>query len=164
MLIAFYRDPKRRQRAVPFLWPPNGAAAGLKADPADREAFVHLRGTDPTNDVQLKLGPNAIVARREPGRGWSGIKIEDHTVRVLVSEVWIEIGPDGGVRRETVQGGKTTFVEGDGAIIQLSEDAEVFVSGSGERMTRRTKDRIDVVTADGVLSGPRTKGREPSSA
>jgi hypothetical protein len=51
MLIAFHRDPERRTRSAPFLWPPKGADAGLAADPADREAFVHLRGSDPTDDV-----------------------------------------------------------------------------------------------------------------
>jgi hypothetical protein len=155
MLIAFHRDPERRMRAAPFLWPPKGAAAGLTADPADREAFVHLRGSDPADDVQLKLRPNAIVARREPGRGWSGVEIDEHSVRVLVGEVWIEVGVDGTVRREAAQGAHTTFLENDGSIVRLCENAEIFVSGDGARMTRRTDERIDVVTADGVLSAPR---------
>ena len=107
--------------------------------------------------MQLKLRPNAIIARREPGRGWSGIEINDHSVRVLVGDVWIEIDPMGAVKREADDGASTTFLEFDGSIIQLTEEAEVCVSGDGERITRRTAERLDVVTGDGIMSSPRKR-------
>ncbi|MEM7645073.1 MAG: hypothetical protein AAF366_21555 [Pseudomonadota bacterium] len=159
MFIAFHRDPARKKRAEPYLWPPKDATAGLRADASDQETFVHLRGTDPADDVQLKLRPNAIIARREPGRGWSGIDINDSRVRVLVGEVWMEIGPDGTIKREAEDASSTTFLEGDGSIILLTEEAEVCVSPDGGTISRRTPDRLDVVTEDGIMSSPRKRGR-----
>ena len=157
MFIAFHRDPERKKRATPYLWPPKDASAGLRAETSDQETFVHLRGPDRADDVQLKLRQSAIIARREPGRGWSGIEVNDHSVRVLVGDVWIEIDPMGAVRREADDGASTTFLEFDGSIIQLTEDAEVCVSGDGERITRRTAERLDVVTGDGIMSAPRKR-------
>ena len=157
MFIAFHRDPERKKRRVPYLWPPKDASAGLRAETADQETFVHLRGPDRADDVQIKLRPNAVIARREPGRGWSGIEITDRSVRVLVGDTWIEIDPMGTVRREASDGASTTFLEWDGSIIQLTEEAEVCVSPEGGRISRRTEDRLDVITADGIMSAPRKR-------
>lgn len=157
LLIAFHRDPARKKRAEPYLWPPKDATARLRADASHQETFVHMRGAEKADDVQLKLRANAIIARREPGRGWSGIEINDHSVRILVGDVWVEIVQDGTIRREADNITGATFLEGDGSIIQLTEDAEVCVSPDGGKITRRTSDRLDVVTEDGILSSPRTK-------
>ena len=157
MFIAFHRDPARKKRVEPYLWPPKDAAAGLRAETEDQETFVHMRGTDRADDVQLKLRANAIIARREPGRGWSGVEINDHSVRVLVGDVWITIDPMGTVKREADDGASTTFLEFDGSIIQMTEEAEVCVSADGEKISRRTADRLDVVTADGIMSTPRKR-------
>lgn len=157
MFIAFHRDPARNKRAEPYLWPPKDANAGLRADVDEQETFVHMRGIDRADDVQLKLRANAIIARREPGRGWSGIEINDHSVRVLVGDVWLEIDPLGTVKREADDGASTTFLEFDGSIIQMTEEAEVCVSANGEEISRRTADRIDVVTSDGIMSKPRKR-------
>lgn len=155
MFIAFHRDPARQKRTEPYLWPPKDASAGLRAEVDDQETFVHLRGADRADDVQLKLRSNAIIARREPGRGWSGIEINGHSVRVLVGGVWVEIDPLGAVKREADDGASTTFLEFDGSIIKLTEDAEVCVSADSAEITRRTAERLDVVTADGIMSKPR---------
>ena len=157
MFIAFHRDPERKKRETPYLWPPKDACAGLREGITDQECFVHLRGSDRADDVQIKLRPNTVIARREPGRGWSGVEITGHTVRVLVGDTWVEIDPMGTVTRRTADGASTTFLEFDGSIIQLTEDAEVCVSPDGERITRRTADRLDVVTGDGVMSAPRRR-------
>ncbi len=74
-------------------------------------------------------------------------------VRVLVGDVWIEVGPDGTVTRRADD--STTYLEGDGSIIRFSEDAEIMVSSDGSSITRRTADRIEGLTPDGVVS----KGR-----
>lgn len=153
MLIAFHRDPSRKMRSEPYLWPPKNGATGLRHDVRDQETFIDLRGVDRADDVQLKLRSNAIVARREAGRGWSGVEINDHQVRVLVDGIWIEIQHDGTVLRETAD--STTFLEGDGSIIKTTEETDLFVSSDNAEITRRTQDRIDVVTVDGVLSKPR---------
>ena len=55
----------------------------------------------------------------------------------------------GTVKREARDGASTTFLEFDGSIIQLTEEAEVCVSADGEKISRRTADRLDVVTGDG---------------
>ena len=161
LLIAFHRDLSQRLRAHPYLWPPRGASAGLSTDVGERETFVHLRGADRADDVQLKLRANAIIARREPGRGWSGIEINDHTARVLVGDVWVEVDPLGTVKRTTEDGSSTTFLEGDGSIIQFTEAAEVCVSADGAEISRRTAGRLDVVTPDGILSQPRKAAHRP---
>ncbi|WP_308917224.1 hypothetical protein [Jannaschia sp. LMIT008] len=155
MFIAFHRDPARKKRAEPYLWPPKDAAAGLRAETDDQETFVHMRGTDRADDVQLKLRTNAIIARRDPGRGWSGVEINDQSVRVLVGDVWITIDQMGTVKREADDGASTTFLEFDGSIIQLTEGAEVCVSADGAEITRRTADRIEGLTPDGVVSRQR---------
>ena len=156
LLIAFHRDPARKVRPEPFLWPPNGATAGLRGDAEDQETFVHLRGVDRSDDVQLKLRPDKIIARREVGKGWSGVEIDDGCVRVLVGDIWVEVGPDGSVTRRADD--STTYLEGDGAIIRLSEDAEILVSRDGRSITRRTAERIEGLTADGVVSRTRRSG------
>ena len=150
LLIAFHRDPQRRRRQVPFLWQPKGASAGLRADPEDQEAFVHLKGAAEEDDVQLKLRQDRIIARRAAGKGWSGIEVTEHGVRVLVGETWIEIGHDGGVTRRS--GDVTTFLEGDGAILRLGPDVEVIVAADGSSVSRRTGEQIQVLSDDGVLS------------
>ena len=155
MFIAFHRDPTRKKRAEPYLWPPKDAAAGLRTEVDEQETFVHMRGVEKADDVQLKLRANAIIARRDPGRGWSGIEIDDHRVRVLVGDVWIEIDPLGSVKRSTDDGASTTFLEFDGSIIKTTEEAEVSVSADNAEIVRRTAERLDVVTADGIMSKPR---------
>jgi hypothetical protein len=159
MFIAFHRDPARKKRAEPYLWPPKDAAAGLRADACDQETFVHMRGAEKADDVQLKLRANAIIARREPGQGWSGVEINEYCVRVLVGDVWIEIDALGSVKREADDGASTTFLEFDGSIIQMNEEAEVCVSADGGKISRRTAERLDVVTEDGIMSSPRKRGR-----
>ncbi|MGY9039860.1 MAG: hypothetical protein ACKVLA_18820 [Rhodobacterales bacterium] len=150
LLIAFHRDPARKLRPEPFLWPPKDATAGLRSDADDQEAFVHLRGRDRSDDVQIKLRSDRIIARRDPGKGWSGVEIDDCMVRVLVGDVWIEVGPEGTVTRRADD--STTYLEGDGSIIKFSEDAEIMVSSDGSSITRRTADRIEGLTPDGVVS------------
>ena len=157
LLIAFHRDPARKRRAAPYLWPPKGSSAGLRADTSEQETFVHMRGADRTDDVQLKLRQNAIIARREPGRGWSGIEINDRCVRVLVGDVWVEIDPLGAIKREASDGASTIFLEFDGSIIKVTEEAEVRVSADNAEIARFTAERLDVVTADGITSRPRKK-------
>lgn len=153
LLIAFHRDTARKLRPEPYLWPPKDAKAGLRANADDQETFVHLRGQDRSDDVQLKLRADRIIARREKGKGWSGVEIDDCVVRVLVGDVWIEVAPDGTVTRRAED--STTYLEGDGSIIKLSEDAEITVSTDGSTITRRTADRVEGLTPDGVVSKAR---------
>lgn len=152
-LIAFHRDKAKQKREEPRLWFPSDGKAGLGADPLDREVFVHLRGKDRTDDVQLKLRSDRIIARRDKGKGWSGVEVDDAMVRVLVNDVWVEIGADGTVTRRAED--STTYLEGDGSIIHVSDDTEVLVSGDGTSIMRRTPDRIEGLSPDGVVSKSR---------
>ena len=108
---------------------------------------------DRGDDVQIKLRSDKIIARRAPGKGWAGVEIGDNLVRVLVEDIWIEIGPDGTVVREAADG--TTYLEGDGSVIKVSEDVEILVSHDGSSITRRTADRLERLTADGIMSRSR---------
>lgn len=154
MLIAFHLDPKRQKRDVPYLWKPKNGDAGLNHDATEQETFIQLHGIDTENDVQLKLRPDAIIARRDGGIGWSGVMISDDTVQVIVGDMKLEIRPDGSVARHD-NDGSSTFLEGDGSIIKLSAQAQITVSSDGGTMRRRTEDRIEAITPDGVVS----KGR-----
>ncbi|ASM75139.1 MULTISPECIES: hypothetical protein [Roseobacteraceae] len=150
LLIAFHKNKKRQKRDEPFLWRPKEAFARLLAKPEDQEAFVMLKGVDDVEDVQIKLHPDKVVVRRDQPLGWSGIVIEEHSVRVLVDNDWIEIKHDGSV--VVSRDMETTYLEGDGSIIKINPDAEIMVSGDGRRMSRRTDDQIDAFTEDGFVS------------
>ena len=153
LLIAFLRDKDRREHPEPFLYTPKDGSAGLRADPATAETFVHVQGTDRADDVQIKLRPDKIIARRVEGRGWQGVEIDDFTVRVLVGDTWILVRWDGSVTREAAD--TTTHVEFDGSILHMADEAEVHVSADGTDIIRRTPDRIEGLTPDGVVSRAR---------
>ena len=155
LLLAYLRDPARKENPDGFLYTPKDASVGLRAASDTKEAFVHVRGAERADDVQIKLRADKIIARRAPGQGWQGVEIDPCGVRVLVGGVWVHVGPDGTVTREAEGSGTKTFVEGDGAVILLSEDAEVIVSPDGSDITRRTADRIEGLTPDGVVSRAR---------
>lgn len=159
LLLAYLRDPARRENPDGFLYTPKDASVGLHEASDTKEAFVHVRGADPADDVQIKLRADKIIARRAPGQGWQGVEIDPCGVRVLVGGIWVHVGPDGTVKREAEGSGARTFVEGDGSVIMLSEHAEVVVSADGADITRRTADRIEGLTPDGVVSRARRIGR-----
>ena len=150
LLIAFHKNKKREKRDEPFLWRPKEAFARLLAKPEDQEAFVVLKGADDVEDVQIKLHPDKVVIRRDQPLGWSGIIVSEHCVRVKVDNDWIEIKHDGSV--VVSRDMETTFLEGDGSIIKIDPDTEILVSGDSSSITRRTADRIEALTPDGVVS------------
>jgi hypothetical protein len=150
LLIAFHKNKKREKRAEPFLWRPKEAFARLLAEPEDQEAFVVLKGADDVEDVQIKLHPDKVVIRRDQPLGWSGIVIDEHTVRVKVDNIWVLIDNNGGVVVE--RDAETTYLEGDGSIIKINPEAEIMVSSDGRSMSRRTEAQIDAFTEDGFVS------------
>ena len=150
LLIAFHKNKKREKRAEPFLWRPEEAFARLLAEPEDQEAFVVLKGADDVEDVQIKLHPDKVVIRRDQPLGWSGIVIDEHTVRVKVDNIWVLIDNNGGVVVE--RDAETTYLEGDGSIIKINPEAEIMVSSDGRSMSRRTEAQIDAFTEDGFVS------------
>ena len=150
LLIAFHKNKNRQKRDAPFLWRPKEAFARLLAKPEDQEAVVLLKGADDVEDVQIKLHPDKMVIRREQPLGWSGILIDEHTVRVKVDNIWVRIDPNGSVVVE--RDAETTYLEGDGSIIKINPETEIMVSSDGRRMTRRTEDQIDAFTEDGFVS------------
>jgi hypothetical protein len=150
LLIAFHKNKKREKRAEPFLWRPKEAFARLLAEPEDQEAFVVLKGADDVEDVQIKLHPDKVVIRRDQPLGWSGIVIDEQTVRVKVDNIWVRIDNNGSVVVE--RDAETTYLEGDGSIIKINPEAEIMVSSDGRRMSRRTDSQIDAFTEDGFVS------------
>lgn len=150
LLIAFHKNKRREKRDAPFLWRPKEAFARLLAKPEDQEAFVVLKGTEDVADVQIKLHPDKVVIRRDQPLGWSGIIVSEDSVSVSVDNDWIRIKHDGSVvvKRDM----ETTFFEGDGSIIKIDPDTEITVSSDSSSVTRRTVDRIEALTPDGVVS------------
>jgi len=72
--------------------------------------------------------------------------------------VWITVKADGSIKRE-IEGGTddTNRVEADGSFIRVGPDAEIIVSGDGSNLSRRTDERLDSITAEGIMSIPRNR-------
>ncbi|MEL6465492.1 MAG: hypothetical protein AAFQ58_11035 [Pseudomonadota bacterium] len=102
---------------MPLLWPPKDASAGLRVESADQKTFVHLCGPNRADDVQIKFRPVTVIARHEPGRGWSGVGITGRSVRALVGDTWVENDPMGTVTQGIADSASITFLEFDGSII-----------------------------------------------
>ena len=161
--IAFHRNKDGRRRQDPRLWNPENGVAGVTDDPKVKEAFLDVRGHGDAGDVQIKLHPDMIILRRDPGAiGWSGIQVDHHEVRVLVGDVWMIVKADGSIKRE-VEGvtDDESWLAADGSYIRLAPEMEIEVSGDGRKMSRRTAERIEVIDEDGVLSRPRPRNRQP---
>lgn len=150
LMIAFHKNKKRERRDAPYLWRPKDAIARLLAKPEDQEAFIVLKAVDDAEDVQIKLHPDKMIVRRAQPLGWSGIIIDEHSVKVKVDDDWIRVSSDGSVKIE--RDAETTYLEGDGSIIRTSPDAEITVSSDGQTMSRRTGEQIDAFTPDGFVS------------
>lgn len=154
LMIAFHKNKKKERRDTPYIWRPKDAIARLLAKPEDQEAFVVLKAEDGAADVQIKLHQDKIVIRRDHVLGWSGVVIDEHSVKVLVDGDLIRIDHDGAVKIE--RDAETTYLEGDGSIIRTSPDAEITVSSDGRTMSRRTGEQIDAFTPDGFISRKRS--------
>lgn len=162
LYIGFHRDPSGRKRDTAKVWPPKNGNATLHSDPEEQEAFVVLKAADPKDprDVQIKLRPNHIVLRRDPGAGWEGIVVEEAGLSVQVKGTWIRIRADGSVSREAE--GDTTYLEADGAVLKKTTFAEAMVSGDGVELTRRTDTMIAAIRHDGVIAKSRDSGQNSS--
>lgn len=153
-LIAFWNDKSGKRRAKPYLWSPKGAFAKLLEKVTDRQAVVVVRGKDGSDDdVQIKMQQDKIVLRRSNPFAWDGIVVTDHAVDVRVGEVWITIRHDGSVARKDAC--DISYLEADGAMLKQTPISEVFVSGDGVELTRRTKETIAAITADGFVAKAR---------
>ena len=159
LLVAFHRNPDGRARAEPWLWSPKNGVAGVTSDPRAKEAILVVNGDGDAGDVQIKLHSDKIILRRDPeAAGWSGLSVDHHGVSVLVGDVWVTVNGDGSITRKMRGNDEdTSWLEADGSYIRISEDMHVEVAGDGSKMTRRTNDRLDVVTPAGIMSSPTTK-------
>jgi hypothetical protein len=156
LLIAFHCNPDGGRRREPRLWSPKNNVAGVTADPKAKEAFVVVRGQGDAGDVQIKLHADKIILRRDADAlGWTGIQADHHSVSVLVGDVWVTVDCDGSITRRT-QGNDedTSWLEADGSYIRVGPDMHIHVAGDGSTMTRRTDERFDAVTKDGIMSNP----------
>lgn len=153
LMIAFHKNKKKERRDAPYIWRPKDAIARLLGKPEDQEAFIALKGVEDAADVQIKLHPDKMVIRRDHVLGWSGVVIDEYSVKVLVDDDWIRIDHDGSVKIE--RDAETTYLEGDGSIIRISPDAEIMLSSDGQSMSRRTGAQIDAFTPDGFISRKR---------
>ncbi|MEP2457420.1 MAG: hypothetical protein ABJP66_06630 [Hyphomicrobiales bacterium] len=154
LMIAFHKNKKKERRDTPYIWRPKDAIARLLAKPEDQEAFIVLKAEDDAADVQIKLHQDKMVIRRDHVLGWSGVVIDERSIKVLVDDDWIRIDHDGSVKIE--RDAETTYLEGDGSIIRTSPDAEITVSSDGQTMSRRTGEQIDAFTPNGFISRKRS--------
>lgn len=151
LYIGFHRDKSGRQRDAARVWPPKNANATIHGDPTDQEAFLVVKSAAPqaSGDIQLKLRPDRLILRRDPGHGWEGVVMTDHGVSVRVGDIWITVAHDGSVSREDAVG--TTYVEADGSILKKTEFVEAMISGDGEELTSRTANRLTAIRGDGII-------------
>ncbi len=156
LLIAFHRNPNGDKRTEPRLWSPKNNVAGVTDDPQTKEAFIDVRGQGDAGDVQIKLHTDKIILRRdEESLGWTGIQADHLGVSVLVGDVWVTVNGDGSITRRTTGNDEdTSWIEADGAFIRINPETHISVSGDGSNMSRRTNERVDAVTADGIMSTP----------
>lgn len=154
LMIAFHKDKQKEKRPEPLMWRPKDATARLPDDPEDREAILQLQGDGDARDVQIKMRPEHIALSRDDDAaiGWSGIVADPYEVRVRVGAAWIRIKADGAIRRETDGQAGAIEIEADGTMFSLQDECEIMVTGDGSRLTRRTRDQLDAITSDGVVS------------
>ncbi|MEO9780411.1 MAG: hypothetical protein ABJH07_26155 [Sedimentitalea sp.] len=158
LYIGFHRDPQGNPRAEAKVWPPKNGNATLHPDPEQQEAFlvVSTAAKDTPRDVQIKLRPDKIVLRRDPGISWEGVVVEDHMISVQVGGAWVRIKADGSVSHEL--DGDMTYVESDGSVLKKTEFVDAMMSGDGVDLSRRTASHIAAITEDGVVSKARNQG------
>ncbi|MBT2132657.1 hypothetical protein [Aliiroseovarius lamellibrachiae] len=155
LYIGFHRDPKGNQRAQEKVWPPKNGNASIHPDPDTQEAFIVVKAADKDapRDVQIKLHPNKIVLRRDPGVSWEGIVVDDYMISVQVGGAWVRISADGSISHE--RDGDMTYVEPDGAVLKKTEFVEAMMSGNGVELSRRTPTTIAAISKDGVIAKSR---------
>jgi hypothetical protein len=155
LYIGFHRDPQGNQRPQAKVWPPKNGNATIHPDPEEQEAFLVIKASDKTEprDVQVKLRPDKIVLRRDPGVSWEGVVVEDHMISVQVNGTWVRINADGSVAHDL--NGDMTYVESDGAVLKKTEFVDAMMSGDGVKLSRRTPTTVAAITEDGVLAKSR---------
>lgn len=151
LYIGFHRDKSGKQRETARVWPPKNSYATIHADPDEQEAFLVIKSAAPTasGDVQVKLRPDRLILRRDPGHGWEGVVLTDHGVSVRVGDAWITVTHDGSVSREDAAG--TSYVEADGSMLKKTEFVEAMISGDGAELTSRTATRLTAIRGDGII-------------
>ncbi len=157
LYIGFHRDPKGNQRAQAKVWPPKNGNATIHPNPEEQEAFLVIKAADKDapRDVQIKLRPDKIVLRRDPGVSWEGVVVEDDLISVQVNGAWVRIKADGSVAHEL--NGDMTYVESDGSVLKKTEFVDAMMSGDGVELSRRTPTTIAAITEDGVLAKSRER-------
>jgi hypothetical protein len=155
LYVGFHRDPKGNQREQAKVWPPKNGNATIHPNPDEQEAFLVVKGADKDEprDVQIKLRPDKIVLRRDPGASWEGVVVEDYLISVQVNGAWVRIKADGSVSHDL--NGDMTYVESDGAVLKKTEFVDAMMSGDGVELSRRTPTTIAAITEDGVLAKSR---------
>ena len=155
LYIGFHRDRQGNLRSEAKVWPPKNGNATLHANPEEQEAFLVIKAADKAEprDVQIKLHPDKIVLRRDPGISWEGIVVEDGMISVQVNGTWVRIKSDGSIAHE--RDGDMTYVESDGAVLKKTEFVEAMMSGDGVELSRRTPTTIAAIREDGVLAKSR---------
>lgn len=155
LYIGFHRDQNGKERAQAKVWPPKNGNATIHSNPEEQEAFLVIKDADmdAARDVQIKLHPDKIVLRRDPGVSWEGVVVEDYMIAVQVNGVWVRIKADGSVSHEL--DGDMTYVESDGSVLKKTEFVDAMMSGDGVALSRRTPTTIAAITEDGVLAKSR---------
>lgn len=156
LYIGFHKDQSGRKRDQAKVWPPKNASASIHSDPSEQETFLVVKSANKSasEDVQIKVRADKIVLRRDCEVCWQGVQVDAYSVMVRTADdVYIKIGHDGSVTRQT-EADETT-VDADGSVFKRTDYAEAHMSGDGVTVSRRTASNVSAITEDGVLSKSR---------
>lgn len=156
LMIAFYRDRDGKKLEKPFVW--EGKKPGVsiaKKDLSEQESFLLVEGEEGSRDVEVRLHPEKIILTRDPGDFWTGIVLDEGSIKIAVGGRMVEVAPDGAVKvRDDKQPGVVGSIEADGAVYRLASDGQIFVSADGGCVSVETEERLSRLTPDGVVSMP----------
>lgn len=151
LLIGFHRKPDGAMRDKAYVWAPKDGHATIREDVTDAEVFCELASANGDKDmnVQIKLHPDKIVLRRGTPDYWKGIVVSEFDVQVQVGGIWVKIGYDGTVTRQTDV--DTTLVEVDGSVFKETLYSTAKMSADGTELSSVGPDQVASVSLDGIM-------------
>jgi hypothetical protein len=139
------------QREEPFAWAPNNSRATIKDSTDEQEVFcvVGASSNNPNDEVQIKLHPDKFVLRRDAEECWKGIIVSPFDVQIQVGGIWIKVGHDGAVKRQTSF--DTTFIEADGTVLKNTQCSTASMSADALELTSVSKGFTSSIKPNGII-------------
>ena len=100
LLLCFYKDRKGKTRSGAKTWAPKDATAGIHRDPDQQElvAVIEPQKGSGEREVTIRFRQDEFAIRRDEGKAWSGVLIQDDQIHVRVNGRDIAIDAQGQVK------------------------------------------------------------------